>query len=723
MKQRFSSSVILWLIIAITAGGAFLRFWDLQSKPFMHDESLFAYFSYCVYPLFNYRYDPLLHGPMLEHLTALLYFVFGDTNFTARFWPAFLGTICIFLCWPFRRQISLSGAIACAAMICLSPTLLYYSRFLRNDIFLLFFELVTILFFIQWQKSGRPWAGFSFSFFSGLLICIKENAIFFYFTCVTFFLLTYICDFLAGVFILWRSRSLPEVRPSSESIITFIHIAIGNCLFWIFMVFAGRRLFIDSATGTSFIHITHHQVVLLVLSAFCLLQVFVCLFCIDAKFRIGRFHLAHLFTQLLANTWMSIAAGLFMAMAMYIVLFTTLLHFQWGFFQIYRTTLQYWAEQNALHRLKGPFHYYLFRILVYETLPLLIAGLGCLVTLFRRWRAAAVFLLGSGGIIVSVFFFLRLHPFDVQWADQHLHLSATWHLYFALLLAWSCICLTVIVLGRGRFFDAFLIWWALQSLLQYSYAGEKVPWIGVHITAPLIFLAALEAGRFWQWTQCIHITYQRDLLRYIFILLFMLLFVRGTIIAIQVAFVRNTDAGEMLVYNHTTPEFLNVVHTINRVAVQSGEGKKLAMSLTGEALWPLNWYMRHYDRYLSPENLSTTQDVVIIANENDISSSLRDFHEYEKKIVPLRQAWVPDELRLRAMFAYVLHGGKLESVPAKPELILAGQEDWRKFWNYFLWQSPWLKKGETSIGWPYNVVFLLRKDYLSYAKEPAGKLQ
>ncbi|MCX6038146.1 MAG: hypothetical protein NTW99_09705 [Chloroflexi bacterium] len=39
-----------------------------------------------------------------------------------------------------------------------------------------------------------------------------------------------------------------------------------------------------------------------------------------------------------------------------------------------------------------------------------------------------------------------------------------------------------------------LIWWALSSLLAFSIAGEKMPWLTVHITLPMILLTGWGLG-------------------------------------------------------------------------------------------------------------------------------------------------------------------------------------------------------------------------------------
>ncbi|PJF27258.1 MAG: hypothetical protein CUN52_14780, partial [Phototrophicales bacterium] len=41
----------------------------------------------------------------------------------------------------------------------------------------------------------------------------------------------------------------------------------------------------------------------------------------------------------------------------------------------------------------------------------------------------------------------------------------------------------------------FISWWAVFNLLAYTLAGEKMPWLGTHMSVPMIFLAGWYFGR------------------------------------------------------------------------------------------------------------------------------------------------------------------------------------------------------------------------------------
>src|SRR3954454_23320476 len=132
LAGRSRVELALWgLLIAVAL---FLRLYDLGSRPFHHDESQDAYFSWLLRTGGGYQYDPLLHGPLRFYLTALAYLLFGDSDFTARLAPALMGTIMVALPYGLRAQIGRAGALAAGALFAFGPTVLYFSRFAREDI-------------------------------------------------------------------------------------------------------------------------------------------------------------------------------------------------------------------------------------------------------------------------------------------------------------------------------------------------------------------------------------------------------------------------------------------------------------------------------------------------------------------------------------------------------------------------------------------------------------
>ena len=80
-----TASCIAWGVLVAVALA--LRLIALGDRPFHHDESQDAYFSWLFRKSGDYAYNPLLHGPLRFYLTAAMYMLFGDSDFTARLAP------------------------------------------------------------------------------------------------------------------------------------------------------------------------------------------------------------------------------------------------------------------------------------------------------------------------------------------------------------------------------------------------------------------------------------------------------------------------------------------------------------------------------------------------------------------------------------------------------------------------------------------------------------
>src|SRR5258706_12478338 len=59
------------------------RFINLGDRVASHDESLHMQYSFNLDKKGDFQHTPLIHGPVLFHMTALMMFLFGDNDFTA----------------------------------------------------------------------------------------------------------------------------------------------------------------------------------------------------------------------------------------------------------------------------------------------------------------------------------------------------------------------------------------------------------------------------------------------------------------------------------------------------------------------------------------------------------------------------------------------------------------------------------------------------------------
>ena len=189
----------------VVAVGLVLRVVELPAKPFHHDESEHAWFTWLLVTGHGYHYDPVFHGPLQFYVMSLLYLLIGAGDLAARLGPALVGTVLVALPYLLRRQIGRVGALAAAVVLCLSPSFLYFSRFVREDIYAacLTFALVAAIFrFLAHPRTWHP------SVIFGLLamsFATKET--------------TYITVFIFGLFFAglaaWELRTGRRTREGS----------------------------------------------------------------------------------------------------------------------------------------------------------------------------------------------------------------------------------------------------------------------------------------------------------------------------------------------------------------------------------------------------------------------------------------------------------------------------------------------------------------------------
>jgi uncharacterized protein (TIGR03663 family) len=150
------------------------RLYDLGDRPFHHDESQDAYFSWLFAEKGEYEYNPLLHPPLRFYLTAAVYTVFGDSDFTARLAPALMGTIAVGLPFLLRRQLGRLAAFGAAVLLAFGPSFLYYSRFAREDIYLAAINLALFVAIFRFISRPRRWHPALIGFLLALAFATKE---------------------------------------------------------------------------------------------------------------------------------------------------------------------------------------------------------------------------------------------------------------------------------------------------------------------------------------------------------------------------------------------------------------------------------------------------------------------------------------------------------------------------------------------------------------------
>ncbi len=120
------------LYISLVLGAAALRFCALGSQPLQEQEARLALdaWRFCTGGAASIGG----HSPLLFHGTALLYALFGASDYVTRVIPALAGTAMVGLPYLLRPYLGRRAALICAAMLALSPSFVFFSRQLDGGI-------------------------------------------------------------------------------------------------------------------------------------------------------------------------------------------------------------------------------------------------------------------------------------------------------------------------------------------------------------------------------------------------------------------------------------------------------------------------------------------------------------------------------------------------------------------------------------------------------------
>ncbi len=756
-------SPFTWMALLITYV-LFSRLWGLSAKVMHHDESLFAYYGYWLFRGNGYDYQPILHGPVLQWLSAFFFFLFGDDQWTMRI-PSMLGGLLMFpVAWCWRRYLGgAAGAVAVTGLIALSPSIAFYARFLRNDVPYLTATMWTALCLVRAMQTARPKYVWGAILGATLMFCMMESSIFFFAACIG-----YLTTMLLADLIIWRNRkqedektwprwlrdetrrwsgSWPDtrktLRPSDYLYCALVALTITAAAGWLFhrIFYATLHIYtpIQVLLAKAGLDVTpraaNWMIAFVILVTAYLLSLLVLS---NIRRPRGRYGIAGWFSRVVwLNRWHAVAA-IAVAVIIYTAIFTTLFtntkavsfdHQLRDFkgpemaltpVQIYKNTWDYWWDQHKLHRIKGPFHYYLPILLLYE-LPIiglaLLGWLRALKNTRRPWLHSALLLAMHAllGLLIWV-----IPPIDWEKMDKLFHLTHPLHLFLIMFYAQLLVYISPMLFRQGRRAESFITYWGVTSLFAYSYAGEKVPWLTVHTVGPLALLAGTELVRLA--SSCAAFVRDKQsqkasatsLRRTVFLIIAcaaVLYQVRNNHLLL---FVHPWSPAERLVYNHTSPDINEAAAMIDNIAQTTNFGNKLPVLMQGEMGWPLHWYLRDYNNIIAPVGESaenTTRPVVMVDWQMAGVPNLRD--NYSIRRMKVREWWEPEMLDISAMADLYLLLTPLESrdTGINADRYKLARQEWAKLWRYLAYREIWIDPANS--GWSNGAnefAFCVRND-------------
>ena len=680
--------------LALVLAALVARLWDLGSRAMHHDESLHALYSYNLAVGEGFRHDPMMHGPFQMEATAGLFFLFGDSDFTARLLYALAGTVLVALPFFLRQRLGRTGALLAATMLAASPAMFYFSRFARNDILVAVWTLGLVIAMWRFLDEGKTRYLYWASGLLALVFATKESA--------------YVITTILGSYLLVEILS-----RSWSSVTALVRIGEANPLQALGQLVKGAWQTLQR--GLRFEN-TPRQAGLFVLLFTLSLPLGAALVSIlqdsplldwtgvvltsplgsptiGAPSGRGGIVIAAVtigfllwVSATLGSKWAGIVwwkcAAIFgvVWVLLYSTFFTNPLGIASGIWQ----SLGYWIVQQDVARGNQPLYYYLIITPVYEFLPLVFAAAG------------------------GVYYWRR----------------------------------------RDRF-GLFLVFWCASTFLLYTYITEKMPWLLVNVALPLIILAAKFLGeivekidwrRMWRdggalivpgvplfvatlWLLafsepegsggylgllatlavlvCLTILgywlYRRVGARSFWSVAaasFALLLLALTVRASWHAAYRNGDTPvEMLVYTQTSPDLAGVYRQIVR-SLDEGDGSTtVTIDQTGGFSWPWAWYLRGrsgvgYDGYSEPITKAPDASILLLNADNqpasdDVLAQQVLAQQYGRGVRIPHRWWFPESYRGMTL-------GKLAGA-------VVDRDSWRTVMDYFLFRELSTSLGSSDV--------------------------
>lgn len=196
-----------WAAAVLLAAACLLRLLWLGLVPLHHDEGVNGNFLTQLFRNGYYHYDPAnYHGPTLYYfglvtttLNALFYGKYGLSTFAIRLVPAIFGVGIVWLALLLRRHIGNFGSWAAAALLTVSPGMVYFSRYFIHEIPFVFFTLALVVTIIRYRETARPRYLLLASASAALMFATKE-------TCVISFAVLLLAHFCTSIYLRFRAR-------------------------------------------------------------------------------------------------------------------------------------------------------------------------------------------------------------------------------------------------------------------------------------------------------------------------------------------------------------------------------------------------------------------------------------------------------------------------------------------------------------------------------------
>jgi len=146
-------------------------------RPAHFDEARVAYLAEYFGRTGAFEYRSIVHGPLIQHVNAMLFSVIGPTDWASRLFVALVGAGLPATALTFRSRLDDVETVAVAFFLAFNPVLLYYSRFARSTMLVATFMFAAFGLFVHAIDRRRLWPVYGGVFLIGFGVGAKENAL------------------------------------------------------------------------------------------------------------------------------------------------------------------------------------------------------------------------------------------------------------------------------------------------------------------------------------------------------------------------------------------------------------------------------------------------------------------------------------------------------------------------------------------------------------------
>ena len=224
-------TLLLIVILLVTVAS---RFAMLGERVMSHDEVNHVWPSHDLYMGRGYAHSPVTHGPFQFHIVALSYFLLGDSDFSARVPAALFSVAAVaFVLFGFRRYLGRTGALLAGLFFTISPYMLFYGRYTRNEGFIELLGVLMLYAVLRHLEKGDKLSLFLLTISLVMHFVVKETS---------FIYAAQLLLFIGMAFVAELSRVKFKSQNGFNIFIILVIVAI---------ILAGAALAVDSIGGAA----------------------------------------------------------------------------------------------------------------------------------------------------------------------------------------------------------------------------------------------------------------------------------------------------------------------------------------------------------------------------------------------------------------------------------------------------------------------------------------